>query len=75
MMMKARNKKMEKTYCQKVRYKIVIEGEYSCHNLKEELWENAEEAHDCVLDKLGSDIYGLFRAAKIELTDLRTEED
>jgi hypothetical protein len=67
---------MEKTYCQKVHYKIVIEGDYSCCNLyKEELWENAEEAHDCVLDKLGSDIYGLFCAAKVELTDLRTEED
>jgi hypothetical protein len=67
---------MEKTYCQKVHYKIVIEGEYSCCNLyEEELWKNAEEAHDCVLDKLGDDISNHLNTTKIELTNLRTEEE
>ena len=33
---------MEKTYTQKVHFKFVIEGDYSCGNLwEEELYENA----------------------------------
>jgi hypothetical protein len=67
---------MEKTYCQKVHYRIVIEGDYSCANLyEEELWEQAEEAHDCVLDYLGENISDCFSTAKIELTNLRTKEE
>lgn len=67
---------MEKTYCQKVHYKITIEGEFSCCNLYgEELWQEAEDAHDCVLDYLGNDVCKLFQKAKIELTGLRTEEE
>ena len=40
---------MEKTYTQKVHFKFVIEGDYSCGNLwEEELYKNAEDAYDTV---------------------------
>ena len=45
--------KKEKTYTEKVHYKIIIEGDYSIANcFEEELHEKAEDMHDLVLDYL-----------------------
>lgn len=54
--------KKEKTYREKVHYKIIIEGDYSIVNcLEEELRGSAEAMHDLVLDYLGyQDMCTLF---------------
>ena len=67
---------MEKTYTQKVHFKIVIEGDYSCGNLwEEELYKNAEDAHDTVLEHVSYNIMDYFYKANITLDNLRTIEE
>lgn len=67
---------MEKTYTQKVHFKIVIEGDYSCGNLyEEELYQEANEAHDSVLDHVSYNIMDYFYKANITLNNLRTIEE
>lgn len=67
---------MEKTYTQKVHYKIVIEGDYSCGNLwEEELYQEASEAHDNVLDHIADNIMDYFHNVNITLDNLRTIEE
>ena len=66
---------MEKTYTQKVHYRIVIEGDYSIGNLyKEELFNNAEETHDVVWDYVTENIYDYY-PRRITLDNLRTMEE
>jgi hypothetical protein len=58
---------MEKTYTEKVHYKIIIEGDYVRENLlEEELCDSAEEMHDLVLDYLGDDTCVLFSEHCVE---------
>lgn len=67
---------MEKTYTQKVRFKLIIEGDYSCRNLyDEELLQNADDFHDTVLNYIGDNIIDYFHNANIELTNLETIEE
>lgn len=67
---------MEKTYTQKVHFKIIIEGDYSCGNMwEEDLYQNAEEFHDTVLDYVGDNIIDYFHKVNITLTDLETIEE
>ena len=67
---------MEKTYTQSVHYKIVIEGDYSCSNLwEEDLYEDAEEAHDNVWEHVASNIIDHYLTADIKLSDLKTMEE
>ena len=66
---------MEKTYTQKVHYRIVIEGDYSISNLlEEELYNTAEETHDLVWDYVADNICDYY-PPKITLDNLRTEEE
>lgn len=67
---------MKKTYTQSVHYKIVIEGDYSCSNLwEEDLYEEAEEAHDNVWEHVAGHIVDHYHTADIELSDLKTMEE
>lgn len=67
---------MERTYTQSVHYKIVIEGDYSCGNLwEEDLYEDAEEAHDNVWEHVAGHIIDYYHTADIELSDLKTTEE
>lgn len=67
---------MEKTYKQKVHYKIIIEGDYSCGNLwEEDLYQKASEAHDNVLEYIANNITDYFHNANITLDNLRTIEE
>ena len=67
---------MEKTYTQSVHYKITIEGDYSCGNLwEEDLYEDAEEAHDNVQEHIASNIIDYYHTADIELSNLKTTEE
>lgn len=67
---------MEKTYTQKVHYKIIIEGDYSCGNLwEEELYQEASDAHDNVLEHIADNITDYFHNANITLDNLRTIEE
>ena len=67
---------MEKTYTQSVHYKIVNEGDYSCGNLwEEDLYEDAEEAHDNVWEYVASNIIDYYHTADIELSNLKTTEE
>ena len=67
---------MEKSYTQKVHYKIVIEGDYSCGNLwEEELYQEANEARDNVLNYIADNIADYFHNANIVLDNLRTIEE
>ena len=67
---------MEKTYTQSVHYKITIEGDYSCGNLwEEDLYEDAEEAHDNVWEHIASNIIDYYHTADIELSNLKTTEE
>ena len=66
---------MEKTYTQKVHYRIVLEGDYSvCNLLEEELHDNAEEMHDIVWEYVAENIIDYY-PPKITLGNLRTEEE
>lgn len=67
---------MKKTYTQTVHYKFVIEGEYSCCNVwEEELYQNAQEASDNVLDYIGENIDEFLLSSNIKLTNLITTEE
>lgn len=67
---------MEKTYTQKVHYKIIIEGDYSCSNLwEEELYQEASDAHDNVLEHIADNIADYFHNVNITLDNLRTIEE
>ena len=67
---------MEKTYTQKVHYKIILEGDYSCGNLwEEELYKEANEAHDNVLEHIANNITDHFHNANITLDNLITFEE
>ena len=67
---------MEKTFTQSVHYKIIIEGDYSCCNLwDEDLYQDANDFHDNVLDYVADNIVDYFHHANIILTDLKTVED
>ena len=67
---------MEKTYTQKVHFKFVIEGDYSCGNIwEEELYENVEDAYDTVKDYLIGNIMDYYDKMNIELTNLETIEE
>ena len=69
---------MEKTYRQKIHYRVVIEGDYSvCDMWDEDLYQAPEEAHDNVLEHLYENFTEILNSPKfkIELSDLRTEEE
>ena len=69
---------MEKTYRQKIHYRVVIEGDYSvCNMWDEDLYQAPEEAHDNVLEYLSENFAEILNSPKfkIELSDLRTEEE
>ena len=69
---------MEKTYQQKIHYRVVIEGDYSvCNMWDEDLYQAPEEAHDNVLEHLYENFTEILNSpkCKIELSDLRTEEE
>ena len=69
---------MEKTYLQKIHYRVVIEGDYSvCNMWDEDLYQAPEEAHDNVLEHLYENFGEILNSPKfkIELSDLRTEEE
>ena len=67
---------MEKTYTQKVHFKIVIEGNYSCGNMYEEdLFENTEDAYDAVWNHVDDNIKDYYYGTDIELTNLETIEE
>jgi hypothetical protein len=69
---------MEKTYMQRIRYRVVIEGEYSVYDVREEdLYQTPEEAHDNVIEYMYENFSELIHnpSFKLELTDLHTEEE
>lgn len=69
---------MEKSYTQKVHYRVVIEGDWSCGDMwEEDLFKSAEDTHDSVLEHIQEDIADLFYQNKVrfELSDLRTIEE
>lgn len=69
---------MEKTYEQKVHYRIVIEGDYTMREkLKEELYDEPEEAYDCIIDWLYDDFGDVVHNSKfqVELSDLSAKEE
>ena len=66
---------MEKTYTQKVHYRIVIEGDYSIGNLyEEELFNAAEETHDLIWEYVTENICNYY-PPRITLNNLRTMEE
>lgn len=69
---------MEKTYTQKIRYRVVIEGEYSVYDvLEEDLYQTPEEAHDNVIEYMYENFSELIHNPnfKLELIDLHTAEE
>ena len=67
---------MEKTYTQKVHYRIVIEGDYSIGNLyEEELFNTAEETHDLIWGYVSNNICDCYPSIIMTLDNLRTEEE
>lgn len=69
---------MEKTYRQKIHYRVVIEGDYSvCDLWDEDLYQAPEEAHDNVIEHLYENFAEILNSPKfkIELSNLRTEEE
>lgn len=69
---------MEKTYTQRIRYRVVIEGDYIVDEMcKEDLYQTPEEAHDLVIEHMYENFSELIHnpSFKLELTDLRTEEE
>lgn len=69
---------MEKTFTQRIHYRIVIEGEYNVGDMwEEDLYQAPEEAHDNVLEYVHERFSELLDRpnSKIELTNLRTEEE
>lgn len=71
---KERGNEMEKTYTQKIHFKLVIEGDYSCGNLwEEELYKNIEDAYGNVWEYVSENIVDYY--PNIELTNLETIEE
>lgn len=67
---------MEKTYTQKIHFKLVIEGDYSCKNIwEEELYKNIKDAQDSVWEYVVENIVNYYPKANIELTNLVTIEE
>lgn len=69
---------MEKTYRQKIHYRVVIEGDFTCGNmLEEELSDTPEEFRWGFKDWLYESFTDVMYSpdCKIELSDLRTEEE
>lgn len=69
---------MEKTYNQKVHYRVIFEGDFDRGNmLEEELFETPEEMKWGFKDWLYEDMIELLNSpnCKIELTNLRTTEE
>ena len=69
---------MEKSYEQKVHYKMVIEGDYSCADMwAEDLASRPEDFHDSVLEYLYESFTELMNSPNfvLKLSDLRTKEE
>lgn len=69
---------MEKTYTQRIRYQVVIEGEYSVGEMwEEDLYQTPEEARDNVIEYMYENFSELINNSsfKLKLIDLRTEEE
>ena len=69
---------MEKTYEQRIHYRVVIEGDYTvCNMWEEDLYQAPDEAHDQVIEHLYENFPEILNDPKfkIELSDLRTEEE
>lgn len=69
---------MEKTYEQRIHYRMVIEGDYTvCDMWEEDLYQAPDEAHDQVIEHLYENFSEILNDPKfkIELSDLRTEEE
>lgn len=69
---------MEKTYEQKVHYRIVIEGDYTVgDNWEEDLYNDPEEAHDSIIDWLYENFSEVIYSPKFQmkLSDLRIKEE
>jgi hypothetical protein len=67
-----------KTYEQKIHYRVVIEGDFSCGNmLEEELSDTPEEYRWDFKEWLYESFTDVMNGpnCKIELSDLRTEEE
>lgn len=69
---------MEKTYEQRIHYRVVIEGDYTvCNMWEEDLYQAPEEAHDEVIEHLYENFSEILNDPdlEIELTSLRTKEE
>lgn len=69
---------MEKSYTQKVHYRMVIEGDWSCGDMwEEDLFKSAQEAFSSVMEYVCENIADLFyqKGVRLELSDLRTIEE
>ena len=69
---------MEKTYEQRIHYRVVIEGDYTvCNMWEEDLYQAPDEAHDQVIEHLYENFSEILNDPKfkIELSNLRTEEE
>lgn len=66
---------MEKTFTEKVHYRIIIEGDYSCCNMvEEELDTCAEDLHDCVWNYVAENISDHY-PPKMTLTNFTIIEE
>ena len=69
---------MEKSYTQKIHYRVILEGDWSCGDMwEEDLYKEAEEAYGAVLDYICDNFVDLIYESRFrfELTDLRTTEE
>ena len=69
---------MEKTYEQRIHYRVAIEGDYTvCNMWEEDLYQAPDEAHDQVIEHLYENFSEILNDPKfkIELSNLRTEEE
>ena len=69
---------MEKSYTQKVHYRMVIEGDWSCGDMwEEDLFKCAQETFSSVMEHVCENIADLFyqKGVHLELSDLQTIEE
>ena len=67
---------MRKTYTQKVRYRFVIEGEYSSTNMwEEDVIESEENISDYILDYISENIDDFLVDDNIKIIDVTTIEE
>ena len=69
---------MEKTYTQKIHYRVTFEGDFDCGRiLEEDLFQTPEEMKWGFKEWLYESMTELLNSpnCKIELTDLRTTEE